>query len=201
VFTSVVLTPIDRLSASGPSRRALLIAPLVLGGWCLIFRQTTRTLPEPAAEGSGLPVTLWLCSNNGQKTLKRTLRKIAKTDEQWRAELPSDVFAVTRRAATEFAFANKFWNEHRPGLYRCICCATALFSSGQKFDSGTGWPSFTTPVAGENIVLRPDRTRAELRTEVQCRKCDAHLGHLFEDGPPPGGLRYCLNSAALSFVS
>ena len=173
----------------------------MLGGWWLVFRQSSRTLPDPAAEGSGPPVTIWLCSDKGEKTSKRTLRKIAKTDDEWRAELPSDVYSVTRRAATEFAFSNKLWNEHRLGIYRCVCCATALFWSGQKFDSDTGWPSFTAPIAEENIALRKDRTLAEIRTEVQCRKCDAHLGHLFEDGPLPGGLRYCLNSAALSFIS
>jgi peptide-methionine (R)-S-oxide reductase len=189
------------LSHMGPSRRALIIAPVVLGGWWLAVRRPARLLPDPAAEGRGEPVKIWLCSDRGKKTIKRTLRKIAKTDEQWRAELPGEIYAVTRRAATEFAFSNKFWNEHRSGLYRCVCCATALFWSGQKFDSDTGWPSFTAPIAEENIAVQAGRTLTELRTEVQCRKCDAHLGHLFNDGPMPGGLRYCLNSTALSFVT
>jgi peptide-methionine (R)-S-oxide reductase len=196
-----MLISTDQLLPTGPSRRALFVVPLVLGGWWLLFRRPTRMSPDPAAEGNGPSVTIWLCSNKGEKMIKRTLRKITKTDEQWRAELPKDVYAITRRAATEFAFSNKFWDEHQSGLYRCGCCATALFRSRQKFDSGTGWPSFTAPVAAENIALRKDRELNEARTEVQCRKCDAHLGHVFDDGPMPSGLRYCLNSAALSFVT
>jgi peptide-methionine (R)-S-oxide reductase len=126
--------------------------------------------------------------------------KVEKTDEQWRQELTPEQYAVTRKAGTERAFTGPHWDEKGEGSYDCVCCGTELFESGTKFDSGTGWPSFTEPKNLEHVELRPDNNLLMRRTEVVCKNCDAHLGHVFEDGPvEAGGLRYCINGCALDF--
>ena len=177
-------------------RRAFLLT-LAAGGSALgLYRWHAGPLVERT-----LPPTARIAEFDGAGHLIRVAEvpTVRKSDSEWKRQLAVDQYTMTRRADTEMAFAGEYWDLHGDGLYRCVCCTTALFDSETKFSSGTGWPSFFAPVAAENIAEFHDSSWGMNRTEVRCRRCDAHLGHVFDDGPPPSGLRYCINSVCLHF--
>jgi len=164
-----------------------------------------RKEPVVEASGAGSPqpkmVTVVNFSDDGKNLGKETIPQVIKSDAEWKAQLGRNSFDIARRADTEMAYTGATWNEHRKGIFRCVCCNLALFSSTTKFDSGTGWPSFWQAISAKNVVKQSDYAFGMQRDAISCRRCDAHLGHVFDDGPRPTGLRYCMNSVALSFVA
>jgi peptide-methionine (R)-S-oxide reductase len=183
------------------SRRWFLAVGATAGaGWAL--RRYAGSGSVEAMEKPSAPHDVMLVefSDAGKSTGKVTVQTIVKSDAEWKVQLPKESFEVTRHADTERPYSGKYWDLHDKGLFRCICCDTALFSSETKFESGTGWPSFWAPIAKENVKEITDSSLGMARTAVSCRRCDSHLGHVFDDGPRPTGLRYCMNSVSLKFV-
>jgi len=182
-------------------RTFLLSAAAAAGGLAVWSLRRPRVAEATASKEPPQEVTIVQFSDAGERLKTVHVPKIVKSENEWRKQLTSNAFDITRHSDTEFAYSGKYWNVHDKGLYRCICCAGALFSSETKFDSGTGWPSFWQPIAPENVRSTRDITLGMVRTAVSCTECDAHLGHVFDDGPEPTHLRYCMNSASLRFVA
>ena len=186
----------------GLSRRAFLVTSAGVCGAVAIWSLDKAGVASAASGKPTTPgiVTIVQFGADGKKMGKVQVPKLVKSDAEWQKQLSALQYQVARQAGTERAFTGDTLNVHDRGLFRCICCDTALFSSDTKFESGTGWPSFWQPIARENVIEITDRTLGMERTAVSCKQCDAHLGHVFDDGPQPTGLRYCMNSAAMHFV-
>jgi peptide-methionine (R)-S-oxide reductase len=192
----------NQISANPVPRRSFLIgagAATVAAAWWYVHRHAPLTAQAASAD-QPKAVTIIEFSDSGKRLGKKTVDRVVKTESEWKQQLSPQSFDITRMAGTERAYTNENPNNHQKGIFRCICCDNALFDSETKFDSGTGWPSFYQPIAKENVLEISDSSFGMVRTAVSCRLCDAHLGHVFDDGPRPTGLRYCMNAVAMKFV-
>jgi methionine-R-sulfoxide reductase len=178
----------------------LILGGVVLGAALVAVAGDSSQPAKPADQKNAPPtVQVRLLDENGKLGPKTAVPRVIKTDAEWRKQLTADQYKIARAKGTEAAFCGAFYDQEKPGVYYCVCCNLPLFTSETKFHSGTGWPSFFQPIAAENVATHSDTSFGMTRTEILCARCDCHLGHVFEDGPRPTGLRYCLNSASLVF--